>query len=66
MSTQPQQIDEARAVMRGQVTRLRANRRHEDRILAEINREVMRRRVSWFERLRGSLADAWANRRARR
>ena len=65
MSTQPTQIDEARRVMRGQVTRLRVNRRREDAILAEINREVMRARLPWWERARGWLGDVLRGGRAR-
>lgn len=67
MTTQPHQIDQARAIMRGRAGHLLHNRRVDDRALAEANRVVLERRqripLAW--RLRGALRDWWAGRAKR-
>lgn len=67
MSTQPIQIDTARAIMRGQAKDLRHNRRADDAAIAEANRVTLeqRQRIPWVWRLRGALRDWWAGRASR-
>jgi hypothetical protein len=64
VSTQPIQIDTARAIMRGQARDLRRNRRADDAAIAEANRVTLeqRQRIPWMWRLRGALRDWWAGR----
>ena len=59
MSTQPIQIDTARAIMRGQAKDLRHNRRADDAAIAEANRVTLeqRQRIPWMWRIRGALGD---------
>lgn len=67
MSTQPIQIDTARAIMRGQARDLRHNRKLDDAAIAEANKAKLerRQRIPWLWRLRGALRDWWAGRFAR-
>ena len=64
MSTQPIQIDTARAIMRGQAEDLRENRRLDDRAIAEANKARLesRQKIPWVWRMRGALRDWWAGR----
>ena len=61
MSTQPIQIDTARAIMRGQAKDLRHNRKLDDAAIAEANKAKLERRqripLSW--RLRGAWDRLW-------
>jgi hypothetical protein len=67
VSTQPIQIDTARAIMRGQARDLRHNRKLDDAAIAEANRVTLeqRQRIPLAWRLRGALRDWWAGRFAR-
>lgn len=64
MSTQPIQIDTARAIMRGQANDLRHNRKIDDAAIAEANKAKLeqRQRIPLAWRLRGALRDWWAGR----
>jgi hypothetical protein len=64
VSTQPIQIDTARAIMRGQAKDLRHNRKLDDAAIAEANRVTLelRQRIPWMWRMRGALRDWWAGR----
>ena len=64
MSTQPIQIDTARAIMRGQAKDLRHNRKLDDAAIAEANRVTLEQRqcIPWMWRMRGALHDWWAGR----
>lgn len=65
MSTQPIQIDTARAIMRGQAEDLRRNRKVDDRAIAEANKARLEKRQSipWVWRMRGALRDLWSGRK---
>lgn len=59
MTTQPHQIDQARAIMRGRTDHLLHNRRQDNQALAEANRVTLERRQSipWVWRMRGVWGD---------
>lgn len=59
MTTQPHQIDQARAIMRGRTDHLLHNRRRDDQALAEANRVTLehRQRIPWVWRMRGVWGD---------
>lgn len=63
MSTQPIQIDTARAIMRGQARDLRRNRRADDAAIAEANKAKLeeRQRIPLSWRLRGAWDRLWAH-----
>lgn len=65
MTVQPTQIDNARAIMRGQTTTLLHNRKVDDQALAAANRVTLerRQRIPWVWRMRGALRDWWAGRK---
>ena len=64
MTTQPHQIDQARAIMRGRTNHLLHNRKVDDQALAAANRVTLerRQRIPWVWRMRGALRDWWAGR----
>ena len=63
MTTQPHQIDQARAIMRGRTNHLLHNRKVDDQALAAANRVTLekRQRIPWVWRMRGVWGD-WRDR----